>query len=393
MLKTAVSDVPSALATATTAMVATASLVLLLALNSGVAQEIAKYVAQWDLDSVLVMGTAPTGNPKEGVWTEATIDNIRSGLVGRGELAVYKFVSVPGATSGSNYFEPVVMATDASLLRIKKKRLAAGFYYTGNERDDERYCIIGPAIRAVLFPAGECVGKEIKLGDVPFVVRGVFAPQRADGVPSQEDAELWLPLSTAKRYFAVGNTYRMLLVRALPPNKIHPLSGEVTALLRKEHQIDVSQKDDFRLTFPDEIQSVYEKTTATAHRTALVVALTAILLGGLITSAASILSIGRRRKEIALKIALGASRRRIWSEMIIGTLLLGLLGGGAGILLGVAAVHWAPRLFPNAPFVLSWPLAVLSLSSVAGLLGLLTTIVVVLRVDANTHSRSPASGT
>jgi putative ABC transport system permease protein len=54
-----------------------------------------------------------------------------------------------------------------------------------------------------------------------------------------------------------------------------------------------------------------------------------------------------RQKEIAVRLALGATRGRLLRQFVTESLLLATIGGAAGILLALAGTHFLLRLFPN----------------------------------------------
>jgi putative ABC transport system permease protein len=57
---------------------------------------------------------------------------------------------------------------------------------------------------------------------------------------------------------------------------------------------------------------------------------------------------GSRRKEMAIRLALGAPRRRLLRQLLIESLLLAALGGSAGLLLGQWGVDGLMRLLPQS---------------------------------------------
>jgi len=75
-----------------------------------------------------------------------------------------------------------------------------------------------------------------------------------------------------------------------------------------------------------------------------------------------------RRKELAVRAAIGAGRERLMCQLATESLVLAVLGGAAGVLAALAAVPLLAKLVPNTLPIAGAPSADFRVLIFAGLL-------------------------
>jgi len=239
---------------------------------------------------------------------------------------------------------------DANVLPILGVTPLHGRNFTGDETraGRERFAILGYGLWKRRFAADPAVvGRDILLSGAPFTVVGVMGPDFA--FPSRE-YQIWVPLTFDPAELTTRENYSYLAVARLKPGvaaaQANAELGLISAQIEREHPKENAGIGSL-------VVPMHDDTIAGVRRPLyiLLAAVLAMLLIGCANLANLLLAraLGRRR-ELAVRAALGAGRLRLVTQAVAEVLPI-LAAGGA---LGLAFAAWAiravaPMLPPDLP--------------------------------------------
>jgi macrolide transport system ATP-binding/permease protein len=268
--------------------------------------------------------------------------------------------------NGNQNWSTSVQGVTPSYLSIRDWPVVEGRRLDDKDESDGRtVCLLGQTVQANLF--GEFqdpIGAIIRVKNVDMEVVGVLGPKGHSANGQDQDDTVLIPFRTSQERVlgvaAPNSAQSQSTVFVTPPNPfgIQPkLTGfvhtmyvqarstalvktaleQVTATLQKSHRIRAGQPDDFTVRDLTEIAAVAEESSRVMELLLASIASISLLVGGIGIMNILLVSVRERTREIGVRMAIGARRVHVLLQFLVEASLLSLMGGGAGVLVGIGA--------------------------------------------------------
>lgn len=262
---------------------------------------------------------------------------------------------------------PSVLGISSNWVDFRHDDIALG---TGFTSDDEaslaRVAVIGSEVRKALFPDEDPIGKQLRIMDVPFEIRGVLAALGVGPGGASLDNLVLIPITTASKRLFNRDYVTGLMVQLRDPMYAKQAIADITALLRERHGIVPPGEDDFRISSPAAQMAQVRMMNATLTKVLNGVAAVATLIGGMVIMSLMLIAVSERHKEIGVRRAMGALRRDIMMQFLMEAIVISLLGGVLGALVGIGATAIVSAL-ADLPRLILWAAIAAAAASSAGI--------------------------
>ncbi|HVE71396.1 MAG TPA: ABC transporter permease [Thermoanaerobaculia bacterium] len=246
----------------------------------------------------------------------------------RVEVKPYQIMA-PGAKTKGKVFGVSWRYREVADVRLSHGR----FFDARDEHEHAQVAVIGEEVRRNLFGYGDVLGRQLKVNDVWLEVVGVLASS-AEGDSQSNAKEIWIPVSAAMRKFdrdPLDSPVDELLVTVKEGVSTRRTAQVIEPLLQRLH----GGADDYEVVIPEALLEQSRQTQRIFNIVMGSIAGISLLVGGIGIMNIMLASVLERTREIGVRRAIGATRRDIRDQFVIESFAISLIGGIAGIIIGI----------------------------------------------------------
>jgi putative ABC transport system permease protein len=289
----------------------------------------------------------PRAVPKSGARIR---DGIPKGLTIRDAEALAKavpattLVTVYATTQSllaSQYANELldVVGADERYLDVRGYALESGRNFSAGEVESKaKLVLLGAKARSRLYGTVDPVGHRVRIGRHDYQVIGVLESKGQSPFGADQDDRVIMPIGSwfARVSRSATKQVHMIIASARDPSLVGQTERDMEAVLRERHRIGPFGENDFTLATQREFQQTQERIQGILSVLLLSVASISLFVGGVGVTNIMLVSVNERRREIGLRMAIGAQPGDIRLQFLIESTCLTLVGGFLG--LGLASV-------------------------------------------------------
>jgi putative ABC transport system permease protein len=321
------------------------------------------------------------------VWIEAggrTVSGVRTGTHGSPTLTVADAAAIKNQVSLIKSVSPNVdgpaqiiygnqnwftsyHGVSPEYFDIKRWIVDQGAPFTQDDvASSAGVCAVGRSVHERLFGPEDPIGKVIRVGGFPCKVIATLEPKGLSVSGQDQDDIILLPYTTAQKKLKGVSWLDDILCSAVSQDVVKLAGQEAAAVLRDRHHLRAEEDDDFNIRNPEDIIKAQLEASHTLTLLLIAVASVSLLVGGIGIMNVMLVSVTERTREIGVRIAVGATEKAIQLQFLGESVMLSMVGGGAGVLLGIVGSFLIGR-------ALGWPM---EMSSLAILIAVLFSVAV-----------------
>ena len=389
-----------------------AAVIAMVAVGDGARYSVEQQIQSLGTNLLVILPGATTSNGvRAGFGSTSTLTVGDAETIARSVNSVaavsYTDRQVAQVVYGNHNWSTSVNGTTPAYLTIRDWPVATGRAFTDEEaRSAAPLCLLGQTVVNNLFgPGVNPIGATIRVKNFPLRVIGVLSIKGQSSFGQDQDDIVLTPFYTAQRKVLgssqvsatvssvtgngssnpvlnpysgvpttnavyssasalinpfgnapqIGGVVNNIYVKVVNAQMVDTVQNQIQEALHRRHRIQPGQDDDFSVRSLNEIAEASENASEVMTLLLAAVASISLLVGGIGIMNIMLVSVTERTREIGIRMAIGARRIHILLQFLVESSLLSILGGAAGIALGIlasialsAVAHWPTLVSPGS---------------------------------------------
>ena len=227
--------------------------------------------------------------------------------------------------------------------------LTSGRHLQSMDETNSRFvCVIGSDIAEKVFGSLDPLGRWLRVGGRNFQIIGV-GKKKGKILGYSQDNYVRIPITTFMKVYGSRRSLS-INIHTNSQEEMAQAQEEVRTVLRSWRKRGYNDPDDFSFATSETFIQFYKTATSGIYFAMIAVSSIALLVGGIVIMNIMFVSVSERKKEIGIRMAVGARRRDILYQFLIESAVISGLGGFIGIALGflVARIASAATSMPSS---------------------------------------------
>jgi putative ABC transport system permease protein len=239
--------------------------------------------------------------------------------------------------AGSSSYSPSsLIGTTPAYAQARDYDIAAGAMFSAQDvGKHRRVVVVGPTVVTNLFAGQDPVGQTLRVDGTSFSVVGVTKAKGSNGISDQDDV-VFAPLTAVQDTISGYGALSSITVQATSAGSLDAAQAEVTSILTRRHDVGDPSNPGFQVTNQGAVRDASDASTRVFTTLLGAVAAISLLVGGIGVMNIMLVSVTERTREIGIRKAIGARRSDILTQFLTEAVLVSLLGGLAGVAVGIA---------------------------------------------------------